>query len=232
MAESFKDSPVAKALVCIAAAALIVTGSYIAWFNWLEPAPEMPETMEDVQTLFASDAYARLSTEQRQPYQERAREIMRETGWQESRALMSSEETHDAMRQMMTDAFEQRRVEMTQRARDYALADASTRERMIQEELARPRGGWGGGGGGGPRGGDRSGGGERTGSGERTGGGERGGWGGGDGQGPSEEQRAAFRAEMEERIEGWVNEGNGQDQALVREFREAVRQRREQQQQQ
>ena len=82
---------------------------------------------------------------------------------------------------------------------------------MIAEDRARfesfgGRGGPGGGPGG-PRG---EGGGDR--SGER-----------GDRPEPSEEERAERRARHESRIEQWVNEGNGQEWALIREYMQQVR---------
>jgi len=87
---------------------------------------------------------------------------------------------------------------MVQRARAFALADEAKREAMIAEDLARFE----------AMRGQRP---KRPEQGERP---ER-----------SEEQRAERGRERRDRIEDWVNNGNGQDWALIREYWQHIRQR-------
>jgi len=86
---------------------------------------------------------------------------------------------------------------MVQRARAFALADEAKREAMIAEDRARFEA---------MR--ERR---PRPEQGERP---ER-----------SEEQRAERGRERRDRIEDWVNNGNGQDWALIREYWQHIRQR-------
>ena len=97
-------------------------------------------------------------------------------------------------RDVMRDMFRQM---MLDRAKRFALADEATRAQMIAEDRARMQqmGGRRG-----PEGGDR-----------------------GDRPEPTEAEKQARREQRESRIEGWVNEGNGQDWALVREYMQQVR---------
>jgi hypothetical protein len=90
---------------------------------------------------------------------------------------------------------------MLQRARAFALADEAGREAMIAEDLARME----------AMRGQRP----RPEQGERPPRPER-----------SEEERAERRRDRQDQIEDWVNNGNGQDWALIREYWQNIRQRR------
>lgn len=102
----------------------------------------------------------------------------------------------DQARQNMRDIFMQM---MADRARQFALADEATRQQMLQEDAARMQGMRGMRG---PR--DDS---DRSDRPERT-----------------EEEKQARREQRESMVESWVNEGNGQDSALMREYMHQVRQ--------
>ena len=73
MVDKLKNNPKVMALLGVAAVVLIVG---LAITYWPTSPPAMPETMDDVKALLAADKYAKLSKAQKQPYQERAREIM------------------------------------------------------------------------------------------------------------------------------------------------------------
>lgn len=93
--------------------------------------------------------------------------------------------------------FEMMRTMMADRAKQFALADEAVREAMVDEAIAFL----------GNRGGGNRGGGDRP---ELT-----------------EEEKAERRKERESHVEQWVNEGNGQEAALIREYWKAIAQRRE-----
>ena len=205
MGNNLKEHPKVLALVFVS---VLVLGGGLAYAYWPEPVPPMPETIEDVSALLESKSYANLSREQKRPYVERVSELMRNSDREQRRAALGdSEASRDAMRDMF-------RQMMTDRAKQFAMASPAERQKMIQEDLARfaNRGGPGGRGGrgeGGERGGERQGG-ERSTRPE-----------------PTEEEREQRREERENRIEQWVNEGNGQEAALMREYWHAIRQARE-----
>lgn len=201
MASNLKDHPKVLGLVVVAA---IVLSLGLGYTYWPTGQPTMPETMEDVPVLLQSRAYANLTPAQRRPYVQRVSELMRSSDREQRRAVMeNSEQSRDAMRDL-------RRQMMLDRAKQFALADAATRQQMIIEDRARMEqmGGRRGPGGGGP-GGDRSGG---EGAGDR-----------GDRPEPTEAEKEERREKHESRIEEWVNEGNGQEWALVREYMQQVR---------
>ena len=204
MSTSLKEHPKVLALVIVAA---LVFSAGVAYTYWPTGMPDMPETMEDVPALLESRAYANLNPEQRRPYVQRVSELMRTSDREQRRELMqSSEESRDAMR----DMFKQMMVD---RAKQFALADAATRAQMIAEDRAKMEamGGRRGGPGGGRPGGE---GGEN--------GGDR-----GDRPEPTEEEKAERRKKHENMIEQWVNEGNGQEWALIREYMQRVRPKRD-----
>lgn len=203
MASNLREHPKVLALLVVSIVVLCVGLGYTYWPTGM---PDMPETMEDVPALLESRAYKNLSREQRRPYIDRVSELMQTSDREQRRAMM--ENSSDDSRHAMRDMFRQ---QMLERAQLFALADNATRRQMIAEDRARfesfgGRGGPGGGPGG-PRG---EGGGDR--SGER-----------GDRPESSEEERAERRARHESRIEQWVNEGNGQEWALIREYMQQVR---------
>lgn len=183
-----------KVLALVVCAAVVLTAG-LAYTYWPTGQPAMPETMEDVPTLLESRAYANLSPAQRRPYVERVSELMRSSDREQRRAVMqNSEQSRDAMR----DLFKQM---MLDRAKQFAMADAVTRRQMITEDRARM---------------------EQM-RGRRGAGGGEGGEDRGDRPEPTEEEKAERRAQHESRIEQWVNEGNGQEWALVREYMQQVR---------
>lgn len=201
MVSRLKEHPKVLALVVFAA---VVLGAGLAYTYWPTSQPAIPETMADVPTLLESRAYANMTPAQRRPYVERVSELMSNSDGEQRRAVMqNSEQSRDAMRDMF-------RQVMVDRAKQFALADAVARQQMIIEDRARME----------SMGGRRGpGGGERP-SGE--GGGERS-EGRGDRPEPTEEEKAERREKHESRIEEWVNEGNGQEWALVREYMQQVR---------
>lgn len=199
MAGKLKEHPKVLALVVVSAIVLAVGLAYTYWPTGL---PTMPETLDDVPALLESKAYANLSREQRRPYVARVSELMRSSDREQRRAVMQdSEQSRDAMRDMF-------RQMMLDRAKQFALADAATRAQMLAEDRARME----------SMGGRRGPGGERRGDG--AGGGER-----GDRPELSEEEKAERREKHEQMVEQWVNEGNGQDWALIREYMQQVRPR-------
>ena len=212
MAANLKEHPKVLTLVAVSAIVLIIG---LAYTYWPVRMPDMPETMEDVPALLESKSYANLSKEQRRPYVQRVSELMRTSDREQRRAMMqnSTEESRDAMRDMF-------REQMLERVKAFALADAATQAKMIAEDRARFEAMGGGrrgpgGEGRGPRG-EGGEGGERGGDGSR-----------GDRPEPTEEERAERRAEHQSRVEDWVNEGNGQEWALIREYMQRVRPRRD-----
>jgi len=200
MAGKLKEHPKVVALLLVS---ILVLGAGLAYTFWPTGMPDMPETMEDVPALLESKAYARLSREQRQPYVQRVSELMSEADRDQRRAMMqnSTEASRDAMREMF-------REQMMQRVKAFALADDTTKAQMIAQDRARFEAmrGRRGPGSGGPRG---EGGGERS-----------------DRPEPTEQERQERREQHESRIEQWVNEGNGQDWALIREYMQQVRPQR------
>ncbi|MEM9345534.1 MAG: hypothetical protein AAGB26_02840 [Planctomycetota bacterium] len=199
---SLKEHPKALAFVVFAA---VVLSSGMAYTYWPAGTPPMPETMEDVPALLESEAYKNLSPELRREYVMRVQQLMKSADREQRREVMSNDASRDAMR----DMFKQMMVD---RAKQFALADEATRRQMITEDRARMEQMGGRGGPGGPAG--------------RPGGEGRGGEGGerGDRPEPTEEEKAERRAKRESQIEEWVNEGNGQDWALIREYRQQLRQ--------
>ncbi len=193
MAGKLKEHPKVLALVVVS---MIVLAIGLGYTYWPTGTPAMPETMEDVPILLESNAYKNLSPEQRRPYVERVSELMRSSDREQRRAVMEgSEQSRDAMRDMF-------RQMMSDRAKQFALADTATRQQMIVEDRARMA----------AMGGRRGPGGEGRGEGQR-----------GDRPEPTEEEKAERREKREQMVEQWVNEGNGQDWALIREYMQQVR---------
>lgn len=206
MSGNLKEHPKVLALCVVAFLALSGGAAYTFWPT---PPPVMPETMEDVKVLLENKRYQNLSPEQKRPYVQRVSELMRSSDREQRRELMQSgDQARDAMREMMMQM-------MADRAKQFATATPIERERMIQEDLAKfgnrgpGRGGRPGGGGGD---------GQRN-QGERGGNGDR--------PEPTEEERAERRKQHEQHIEEWVNEGNGQEAAWMKEYWQALRQRRD-----
>lgn len=196
MSSNLKEHPKALALVVFAAAVL---SAGMAYTYWPAGTPPMPESMEDVPALLESEAYKNLSPELRREYVLRVQELMKSADREQRREVMGSDASRDAMR----DMFKQMMVD---RAKQFALADEATRRQMIAEDRARMeqmggRGGPGGRPGGEGRGGER-----------------------GDRPEPTEQEKAERRDKRESQIEQWVNEGNGQEWALIREYRQQLRQ--------
>lgn len=195
MSNALRDHP--KVIALLVAAFIIFAGG-ITYTLWPTTLPPMPETMQDVKTLVESDAYARLTPEQRRPYVRRVSELTRTISRDERRSLDLSDQGRSAMR----DAW---RTQMLERARQFAVASPAEQERMIQEELARRaqsgrnRG---------RPGGDASPGGNRPDRPQLT-----------------EQEQADRLAQTQSRIEQWVNEGSAQEMALVHEFMRRVRDR-------
>jgi len=204
MSSNLKEHPKVIALAIVAA---VVLGAGLAYTYWPTGQPTMPETMEDVPALLESRAYANLSPEQRRPYVQRVSELMRNSDHEQRREVMQSS---DASRDAMRDMFKQIMVD---RAKQFALADAATRAQMIAQDREKMQQFGKRGGPGGPRGGE----GGRGGQGSENGG-DR-----GDRPEPTEEERAERRKQHESKIEQWVNEGNGQEWALIREYMQHVR---------
>ncbi|MEO0474345.1 MAG: hypothetical protein AAF085_00040 [Planctomycetota bacterium] len=202
MAGKLKEHPKVLALLAVS---VLVLGVGLAYTYWPTAMPDMPESLEDVSGLLDSKAYANLTREQRRPYVQRVSELMQSADQEQRRAVMQgSDQSRHAMREGM-------RQMMLDRAKAFAIADAATKRQMIAEDRARfeAMGGRGGPGGGPPGGGEGRGG-ER--SGDR-----------GDRPEPTDEERAERRARHESRIEQMINEGNGQERALIREYMMHVR---------
>lgn len=168
--------------------AAVVLSSGLAYTYWPTGMPVMPETMADVPTLLESRAYSNLTPEQRRPYVKRVSELMRNSDREQRRELMQNSEQS---RDAMRDMFKQMMVD---RAKQFALADDAARAQMLAQDRARMEAMM-----------------KRRGEGKDSGG-------RGDRPEPTEEEKQARRDEHESRIEGWVNEGNGQDWALMQEY--------------
>lgn len=203
MSDKLKEHPKVLAFVAVSAIVAIV-GLGITF--WPTGMPTMPETMEEVPALLESKAYRNLTPAERRPYVTRVSELMQNSDREQRRSVMqNSEQSRGAMRDMF-------RQMMVDRAKQFALADAATRQQMIIEDRARME----------AMGGRRGPGGGRPG-------------GGGDGQANqgnrgdrperTEAEQAERREQRETQIEEWVNEGNGQDWALIREYMQQVRPR-------
>ncbi|MGB0766526.1 MAG: hypothetical protein ACPGYV_02315 [Phycisphaeraceae bacterium] len=200
MLEPLRDHPRVVALAVFAAAVL---SAGLAYTYWPTPPPAMPETMADVPRLLESRAYANLSRDERRPYVQRVSELMAASDRDERRAVMSgSEQSRDAFREGM-------RQMMLDRAKQFALADPATREQMIRQDRALFQQMRGRGGPGGPGGRDRNPSGDTSGRGDRP--------------ELSDEEKEERREKHETMIEQWVNEGNGQEWALMREYMQQVR---------
>lgn len=148
--------------------------------------------------LVSGLAYTSLSSEPRPRPVEHASMPMQLPDREQRREMMrNGGASRDAMREMF-------RQMMVDRAKQFALADDATRAQMIIEDRARmdqmggPRGP------GGAQNQDRA-------------------RGDGDRPEPTDEQKQERREKHESRIEQWVNEGNGQDWALIREYRDQLR---------
>lgn len=151
--------------------------------------------------LVAGLAYTGWTSERRRPNVEHASEPMQLPDREQRREMMqNSGQSRDAMREMF-------RQMMVDRAKQFALADQATRAQMIIEDRARME----------QMGGRRGPGDTRNQNGTR-GDGER-----GDRPEPTDEQKQERREKHESRIEQWVNEGNGQEWALIREYRDQLR---------
>lgn len=205
MSNRLREHP--KVLVLVALSAVVLSVGLAITF-WPTGAPAMPETMAEVPALLESRAYRDLSPQARRPYVERVAELMGQSDRQQRRAVMQgSDESRDAMRDMF-------RQMMSDRAKQFALADPATREQMLIEDRARMEsmGGRGGPGGGRPGGED---------------GDQRGANGPARGDRPerTEAEQAQRRERREDMIEQWVNEGNGQEWALIREYMQQLRSR-------
>lgn len=202
MSSKLSEHPRVVGLIVVA---VIVLGGGLAFTYWPTTPPPLPETAEDVKALLNSKAYTQLTREQKRPYVQRVSELMRSGVGPSRRDLSDSEQARDNARDMM-------RQMMLDRARQFALADEATRQQMIEQDRKRmqamraARG---------QRGDRREGGppGER---GQERG--ER-----GDRPKPTEQEKQQRREEHESRVEQWVNEGNGQEWALMHEYMRQVR---------
>lgn len=207
MLERLKSRKVLMVLAVLAAVA-IAGGGYYAWS--ITPPP-MPKTADEAVALLKSDRFQRLSDKQKRQYRDRIAEVIGPLDPEKRRELMRDRELRESGggRDMM-------RAMMLQRATAYAQADPAERQDMITQAreqfgaMMRGRGG--------PRG-------EGDGQGNRPPSGE------GEERQPREEmteaEREARRAERREQwkshIEQWVNEGNPQESALIREYFHALR---------
>ena len=200
MAGKLKEHPKVMALLAVS---VLVLGVGLAYTYWPTSMPDMPESLEEVPTLLDSKAYANLTREQRRPYVQRVSELMRSADEAQRREVMQG--GGDVRRAMM----ESRRAEILERAKLFAIADAATKRQMIAEDRAKFEAM--GGRGGPPGGGEGRGGGERS----------------GDRPEPTEEEKAERRDKHESRIEHMINEGNGQERALIREYMMHVRPQRD-----
>jgi len=216
MLRTIKEHKRASALVTLAAAALTVGGYYY----WRSMPPPMPRTAEQAIALVKSERFQRLTDKQKRYYHDRIAEVIGPLDAEKRRELMRDNELRreggrDVMQAMMM-----------QRAREYAMASPEQREAMVAQaraEFMAMRGS-------GRPGGERGGQGER---GQRPEGEQRPPRGeGADGERPqreelTEEEReqrdAERRQRWESRIESWVNEGNAQEHALMREYFRAIR---------
>lgn len=200
MVDKIKQHPKVIGLFCIATLVL-VAGLAVAY--WPTSPPPMPDSMDDVKTLLASNKYERLSKAQKEPYQERAREIMSTANGEQKRDLMKDESTRDATREMFKQMI-------LAKAKEFALADDNRKQQMIQEAqpMMKAMGGGRRGPGGGKPGGDKAGGDKA------------------DRPEPTEEQLKEREERMrkgQEWMEDMVNTGNGQEMALMHEYMRAVR---------
>ncbi len=180
---------------------ILITLAVVALFSggvyaWYIMPPAMPTTVEEATALLKSDRFQRLSAHEKRDYHDRIAELFGPLDRDQRRQLMRDNDLRDAGRDMFRDM-------MLKRAQTFAIASPAERDAMIAEDMARFDG---------MRGqrpqGERP---QRP-EGERP---ER-----------SEEERAERQRERNEQMEDWVNNGNGQDWALIREYWQNIRDRR------
>lgn len=120
-----KKKRIAGLLVVVAFAALAI-GS---WQAWLRVPPAMPGDVDQVEALFDSPRYQRLSTAEKRPYQERVNEMWGQLSKEERDRLRgfldanpdAQQEAQDAMQQMMRTMYVTQIIKQDEAARDVAM---------------------------------------------------------------------------------------------------------------
>lgn len=186
--------------LAVVAAAVLTTGIYMVW---LRIPPAMPENLDDAALVLSSSRFQRLPADRKLAYAERMRELAMDADEAERRAFWDQARGNEELRQEMRDIM---REQLIQRARQYALATEAERDQMIFQMMAdfqQMRGQW------------RQ---NRENQNEQS---------------PREEmtekERAERRAERRERMvdsmEHTAATGNPQDQQLVVEMFQSIRQK-------
>ena len=230
-------------LLVFTGVAVLTAGVYA---TWLMTPPGMPDSADEAASVITSARFARLPIERKEAYLARMRELIGQMSDEERRAFFEANRDNRELREATREVFQAMALEQ---ARSFASADPSIRISMLDDtidNMGQLRQGFGRGGGFGGRG-----------PGGGPGGDGRRGPGDGEGQPqatnengePTEqppqrrlrpeemtpEQLAELQQQRQERINERMNEmqeeaatGNPQDDALMQEYRRALRERMQQ----
>lgn len=184
-------------VLMVLAATVLAAGGY--WV-WLRTPPAMPQNMDQALALVQSPRFTRLSESRKDAYYEKIRELGEAMSPEDRRAMWDkvrdNDQLRDAAREVHTEA-------MMDRAKDFALADAATKTRILdqfigmteamRQNMPRP---------------------PQTGNGPR--------------ETRSDADRAADRQRRKEWMQNQITKGNPQKQAYMMEFMKAMSERRKQ----
>jgi uncharacterized membrane protein len=123
---SDKRKKVIAVVLAVCALAILGIGG---WQAWVRVPPEMPETVDQVEALFDSPRYQRLSDAEKRPYQERVNEMWGQLSKDERDRLRSfldtnpdaRQEAQDSMQQAMRTMYKTQIIGQDKAARDAAM---------------------------------------------------------------------------------------------------------------
>ncbi|MCC7409421.1 MAG: hypothetical protein IT442_15260 [Phycisphaeraceae bacterium] len=192
-----------KIILPTAAIVCLTAGSVWAW--WLSP-PAMPDDMNQAVDVLASGRYQRLDKDARQRYLDRAAELFINASPEDRQGLRQKFQDHPELRRVMREVGQEMMDNQVER---FIAASPQERQQILDDVIDRQQAFM-----------RRPGDGPRTRPSTRPSGGPQGGPPGWGGSSSDRRQRAADRQEK----------GNPQQQALRREFFEAMRQRQQERQ--
>ena len=122
---------IGTSLLSVVAAAVLVTGLYIAW---LRIPPAMPNNLDEAAAVLGSARFQRLTADRKLAYAERMRELAMQADEAQRQAFWEKARDDKELQQQVGDLM---REQLVQRARLYALASESERDQMIFEMMAQ-----------------------------------------------------------------------------------------------
>lgn len=187
---------IGTSLLSVVAAAVLAGGLYVVW---LRIPPAMPQNLDEAAAVLASARFQRLTADRKLAYAERMRELAMEADEAQRQAFWDQARGNEELRQEMRDLM---REQLIQTARRYALATEAERDQMLFEMMAQfqqMRGQW------------------RSNRDDQS------------REELTDEEREQRRAERRDRMVNAMEEtaatGNPQDQQLVVEMFQSIRQR-------